>query len=217
MSLTHPTTSSYKFRFEPFLLSEYALGRDVDRDICPDFDARDDGHPNGGCPRGSQCPFKHIPSLFHNKIVCKHWLRGLCKKGSRCEFLHEYNLRRMPECVFFARNGFCTQAPECPYRHVKPEDHVELCTDYQRGFCPRGPSCARRHVNETTTTLCQCYLTGFCPLGSSQCPYAHPETLPPLPWPRDFYLRIRPDSQIHTRKSDMEKEKRLNAILNGDV
>ena len=42
-------------------------------------------------------------------MVCKHWLRGLCKKGdANCEFIHEYNLRKMPECSFFVRAGYCS-------------------------------------------------------------------------------------------------------------
>ena len=36
-----------------------------------------------------------------------HWLRDLCKKGDQCEFLHEYNLKKMPECHFFATFGAC--------------------------------------------------------------------------------------------------------------
>ncbi|KAJ2928844.1 hypothetical protein H1R20_g8246, partial [Candolleomyces eurysporus] len=75
--------------------------------------------------------------------VCKHWLRGLCKKGDACEFLHEYNLRRMPECWWFAKYGYCSAGDECLYAHPK-ERRIE-CPDYNRGFCKLGPSCPRKH------------------------------------------------------------------------
>ena len=55
----------------------------------------------GICPRGNECPDKHIVQNADKRIgsiVCKHWLRGLCKKGDQCEFLHEYNIAKMPEC-----------------------------------------------------------------------------------------------------------------------
>jgi Zinc finger domain len=68
--------------------------------------------------------------------VCKHWLRGLCKKGDACEFLHEYNLRRMPECWWYAKYGFCSSGDECLYAHPK-ERKIE-CPDYKRGFCKLG-------------------------------------------------------------------------------
>ena len=70
--------------------------------------------------------------------VCKHWLRGLCKKGDACEFLHEYNLRRMPECWWYAKYGYCSAGDECLYAHPK-ERRVE-CPDYNRGFCKLGAS-----------------------------------------------------------------------------
>lgn len=106
-----------------------------------------------GCPLGPlHCPLRHTtPSplnfgpadasaanLGRDRLatVCKHWLRGLCKKGDACEFLHEYNLRRMPECWWFARHGTCTAGDECLYAHPK-ERKIE-CPDYQRGFCRLG-------------------------------------------------------------------------------
>jgi cleavage and polyadenylation specificity factor subunit 4 len=69
--------------------------------------------------------------------VCKHWLRGLCKKGENCEFLHEYNLRRMPECWWFAKYGYCASGDECLYVH--PKERKTECPDYKRGFCKLGP------------------------------------------------------------------------------
>jgi cleavage and polyadenylation specificity factor subunit 4 len=68
--------------------------------------------------------------------VCKHWLRGLCKKGDACEFLHEYNLRRMPECWWFAKYGYCASGEECLYIH--PKERKGECPDYKRGFCKLG-------------------------------------------------------------------------------
>ena len=109
-----------------------------------------------GCPLGpSFCPLRHTePSALNFQppkqlpthprererlaTVCKHWLRGLCKKGDACEFLHEYNLRRMPECWWFAKYGYCSAGDECLYAHPK-ERKVE-CPDYNRGFCKLGTS-----------------------------------------------------------------------------
>ncbi|KAF7320401.1 hypothetical protein MKEN_00824900 [Mycena kentingensis (nom. inval.)] len=110
--------------------------------------------------------------------VCKHWLRGLCKKGDACEFLHEYNLRRMPECWWYAKYGYCSSGEECLYAHPK-ERRVE-CPDYNRGFCKLGPTCPRKHVRRVA---CQLYLTGFCPLGP-ECPRGHPK--PNIPPPEAY-------------------------------
>jgi cleavage and polyadenylation specificity factor subunit 4 len=107
-----------------------------------------------GCPLGPlHCPLRHTTASAQNfqpakaipthprererlSTVCKHWLRGLCKKGEACEFLHEYNLRRMPECWWFAKYGFCSAGDECLYAHPK-ERRIE-CPDYNRGFCKLG-------------------------------------------------------------------------------
>lgn len=108
---------------------------------------------------------------FIIRIVCKHWLRGLCKKGEACEFLHEYNLRKMPECQFFSKNGFCTQSPDCLYLHIDPLTKISPCPNYERGFCKLGPDCNKRHVRKV---MCPRYLTGFCPLGPD-CDMSHPK------------------------------------------
>lgn len=183
-----------------------------------------------GCPLGPQhCPLRHTtPSVLNFQppkqlpthprererlaTVCKHWLRGLCKKGDACEFLHEYNLRRMPECWWYAKYGYCSAGDECLYAHPK-ERRVE-CPDYNRGFCKLGaslfpssyapvsvclrrahvllawpvrsvypgPTCPRKHVRRVA---CQLYLTGFCPLGPD-CPrgqYVAPSpSSPPKPY-----------------------------------
>jgi cleavage and polyadenylation specificity factor subunit 4 len=107
-----------------------------------------------GCPLGPlHCPLRHTSPSAQNfqppkplpthprerervSTVCKHWLRGLCKKGDACEFLHEYNLRRMPECYWFAKYGYCSAGDECLYAHPK-ERKIE-CPDYNRGFCKLG-------------------------------------------------------------------------------
>lgn len=112
-----------------------------------------------GCPLGPLlCPLRHTdpaPSNFSTtaanaaanatsrdrerlSTVCKHWLRGLCKKSDACEFLHEYNLRRMPECRWYAEYGYCSSGDECLYIHPK-ERKIE-CPDYKRGFCKLGES-----------------------------------------------------------------------------
>lgn len=104
------------------------------------------------CPRGVACPQRHtntpsplnflppaaLPSTAHAKTVCKHWLRGLCKKGDRCEFMHEYNLRKMPECWFFAKYGFCSNGDECMYLHVTEDMRIRECPQYRKGFCRLG-------------------------------------------------------------------------------
>lgn len=205
--MNHLDTTQYKFRFEPFLKSEYELTRDPDRPICMEYDAK---NPMA-CPRGVQCPFKHVSSLYQNKIVCKHWLRGLCKKGAQCEFLHEYNLRKMPECLFYSKHGYCMQAAECQYRHVKPTDsnRIDQCSDYDHGYCPLGKECPKQHV--FGGELCESYLLGFCPLGPS-CVKVHLN----LDGDINNYIHIRKDSEINTRRADMEKERRLNAILRGE-
>ncbi|KAF7436915.1 RNA-binding component of cleavage and polyadenylation factor [Pleurotus ostreatus] len=149
-----------------------------------------------GCPLGPlHCPLRHTAPSGQNfqppklppthprererlSTVCKHWLRGLCKKGDACEFLHEYNLRRMPECWWFAKHGYCSAGDECLYAHPK-ERKVE-CPDYKRGFCKLGPNCPRKHVRRVA---CQLYLTGLCPLGP-ECPRGHPK--PDLPLPKAY-------------------------------
>jgi hypothetical protein len=125
-----------------------SLTRSVDEQIC-----RLALTP-AGCPLGPlHCPLRHTdPSPLNFQpakqmpthprdrdrlaTVCKHWLRGLCKKGDACEFLHEYNLRRMPECWWFAKYGYCSAGDECLYAHPK-ERKIE-CPDYNRGFCKLG-------------------------------------------------------------------------------
>jgi cleavage and polyadenylation specificity factor subunit 4 len=101
--LTHQNPS-YTFSFSPFLLASHRFGIPPTRPICK-------AYLQGHCPLGNACPDRHVTpnsnSNFNN-LVCKHWLRGLCKKGESCEFLHEYNLRKMPECNFFVRNGYCS-------------------------------------------------------------------------------------------------------------
>lgn len=157
-----PPTAPYTFAFSPFLLRTYRFGVDPSRPLCKAYDA-------GHCPLGASCPDRHVAASTgsnYNNLVCKHWLRGLCKKGEHCEFLHEYNLRRMPECSFFARNGYCSNGEECLYLHVDPESRLPACGWYERGFCPLGPRCARRHVRRE---LCRFYLAGFCPEGK-KCP-----------------------------------------------
>lgn len=135
---------------ESYIKNELGIKLDKDDQIC-----RLSLTP-AGCPLGPlQCPLRHTqpsPANFQQtkpppthprererlSTVCKHWLRGLCKKGDACEFLHEYNLRRMPECWWFAKYGYCSAGDECLYAHPK-ERKVE-CPDYVRGFCRLGAS-----------------------------------------------------------------------------
>lgn len=114
-------------------------------------------------------------------LVCKHWLRGLCKKGEHCEFLHEYNLRKMPECNFFTRNGYCSNGEECLYLHIDPQSKLPPCPHYDQGFCPLGPRCAKKHVRRS---ICLFYLAGFCPDGPACKAGAHPRWRTDLDRPR---------------------------------
>ncbi|KAJ9080764.1 Cleavage and polyadenylation specificity factor subunit 4 [Entomophthora muscae] len=123
----------------------------------------------GGCPRGLQCPYKHIKS--EKSVVCKHWLRGLCKKEDQCEFLHEYNLKKMPECWFYSRYGECASGEECIYLHIDPETKIPECPWYNRGFCKHGPNCKSKHVRRLPCIL---FLAGFCPKGH-ECENGHPK------------------------------------------
>lgn len=208
MSLIHPDTAKYPFKFEHFLRQEYSFSLDPDRPICEFYNSREGPK---SCPRGPLCPKKHVLPIFQNKIVCRHWLRGLCKKNDQCEYLHEYNLRKMPECVFFSKNGYCTQSPDCQYLHIDPASKIPKCENYEMGFCPLGSSCPRRHIKKV---FCQRYMTGFCPLGKDECDMEHPQFIIPDEGSR---LRIKRDDEINTRKMDEEKERRLNAIINGEV
>lgn len=164
----HPQTKNKRFKFELFLRQEYNFGLDPDRPVCQFYNPL---KPLNSCPNGNQCPHKHVAQMYNNKIVCKHWLRGLCKKNDHCEFLHEYNLRKMPECLFYSKNGFCTQTPECLYLHVDPQLKIPECQNYSKGFCPEGPGCPRRHIRRVA---CPMYLTGMC-LKGPDCEFTHPK------------------------------------------
>lgn len=161
---------AYSFSFTPFLRKTYGHGLAPNRPVCKAYLA-------GHCPLGTDCPDRHVtPSAAsttnasYNSLVCKHWLRALCKKGESCEFLHEYNLRKMPECNFFVRNGYCSNGDECLYLHIDPLSKLPPCPHYDRGFCPLGPSCSKKHVRRT---LCPYYLAGFCPDGKACKEGAH--------------------------------------------
>ncbi|KAH8813062.1 hypothetical protein F5884DRAFT_856349 [Xylogone sp. PMI_703] len=162
----------YKFAFSPFLFQTYRHGVSPNRPVCKAF-------LQGHCPLGPACPDRHTAANNNsnfNNLVCKHWLRGLCKKGESCEFLHEFNLRKMPECNFFVRNGYCSNGDECLYLHIDPNSKLPPCPHYEKGFCPLGPRCSKKHVRKT---ICEFYLAGFCPDGKN-CKKAHPR------WPTDL-------------------------------
>ncbi|GAA5985258.1 hypothetical protein JCM10908_002589 [Rhodotorula pacifica] len=177
---------------EPFLKHELSLRLDADRQLCPDYIDSATGSLTGTCPRGANCPYRHVtpsplnfqpkppvPASQHARTVCKHWLRGLCKKGQQCEFMHEYHLRKMPECWFFAKYGFCSNGDECMYLHVTEEMRIRECPNYRKGFCPQGPNCKLKHVRRV---MCPDYLVGFCKKGKD-CQFGHakfePEPEPP--------------------------------------
>lgn len=103
-------------------------------------------------------------------VVCKHWVRNLCKKNDACEYLHEYDLDKMPECVYYVKDGEC-QNPDCMFRHVDVAARLVECPYYTQGFCKRGPSCTLRHVRRVA---CGDFLMGFCPNGPV-CKFGHPK------------------------------------------
>src|SRR5690349_18672367 len=174
--LTH-TSPHYIFTFTPFLQKTYQHSLATDRP--PGSNPTTSGTREGGGGGG------------FGSLVCKHWLRGLCKKGETCEFLHEYNLRKMPECNFFVRNGYCSNGDECLYLHIDPQSKLPPCPWYERGFCPLGPECAKKHVRRK---LCPYYLAGFCPDGKECKEGAHAR------WEKDDAL---PEP---IRKSDVVRE-----------
>lgn len=204
-------TPQYNFNFSPFLRSTYRLGILPTQPVCKAYLA-------GHCPLGNSCPDRHIQSnagsgynSYSNNLVCKHWLRGLCKKGDQCEFLHEYNLRQMPECSFFSRNGYCSNGDECLYLHIDPKSRLPLCEWFERGFCKLGPRCAKRHVRKT---LCPFYLAGFCPDGPMCKEAAHArwkddKDLPPA----EVMVERDPEEvaeEIARRREEAERQEELD-------
>lgn len=167
-----------EFSFEPFIKRDLGIALTPDSYVCPRFAA-------GRCDLGPHCPLRHevtpSPSTVAQgrdllrRTVCKHWLRGLCKKGDACDYLHEYDLRRMPECRFYATYGFCNATEECLYIHIAPEIKRRECELYRRGFCPKGPKCEKKHIRRI---VCPYYIAGFCPLGR-ECNRGHPKSFTP--------------------------------------
>lgn len=159
-----------------------------DAQLCPRYVAfLENPNKNPACPLGNRCPFRHEqpgPMNFAGALsqrdlgkrtICKHWLRGLCKKGDSCDYLHEYDMRRMPECRFFATFGYCNSGDDCLYLHVDAKAKIRECEMYKRGFCPRGPTCPKKHVRRPA---CPYYIAGFCPRGPD-CRMGHIKATPP--------------------------------------
>ncbi|KAL7267090.1 RNA-binding component of cleavage and polyadenylation factor [Rhizina undulata] len=191
-----------RFAFTDFLRKEYRFGLDPNRKTCALF-------VQGHCPLGNSCPDKHAVSSSYNNLVCKHWLRSLCKKGEQCEFLHEYNLRKMPECNFFVRNGYCSNGEECLYLHIDPDSKIPLCPHYENGFCPLGPTCSKKHVRKQ---ICKFYLAGFCPDGRGCKEGAHPKWVTGLPPPT--MKKQRDELEIRDMR-DMDREREGGEVGGG--
>ncbi|KAI4600949.1 RNA-binding component of cleavage and polyadenylation factor [Pestalotiopsis sp. 9143b] len=198
---------TYTFTFSPFLRKTYGHGLAPNRPVCKAFAA------TGACPLGTDCPDRHeapnaasSTNASYNSLVCKHWLRALCKKGESCEFLHEYNLRKMPECNFFVRNGYCSNGDECLYLHIDPQSKLPPCPHYDMGFCPLGPNCSKKHVRRA---LCPYYLAGFCPDGK-QCPEgAHPR------WSKNLERPV-PKSEKAAEDEALRREREEQGFGNDD-
>jgi cleavage and polyadenylation specificity factor subunit 4 len=173
----------HHFKFDDFLRTEYRYGLDQERPICRLY-------VQGFCPMGNNCLDRHSVSSTA-RIVCKHWLRGLCKKGDGCEFLHEYNLRKMPDCYFFAKHGWCSNGEECLYLHNDPNSNQIPCEWYTRGFCPLGRECSKKHVQKV---VCPRYLSGFCMKGPECTEGSHPKFDLPQTAPRPKTLSTVEDS-----------------------
>ncbi|KAL2180183.1 uncharacterized protein P884DRAFT_171852, partial [Thermothelomyces heterothallicus CBS 202.75] len=211
--LLNHTAPSYTFTFTPFLQRTYQHSLPPDRPICK-------AYLSGSCPLKSHCPERHTTPAGHpasqrdggggggfGSLVCKHWLRGLCKKGEACEFLHEYNLRKMPECNFFVRNGYCSNGDECLYLHIDPSSRLPPCPHYERGFCPLGPRCDKKHVRRR---MCPYYLAGFCPDGRACRLGAHPKWVADgeLEKPKEKQEKAKEDGAGESEKEgEREKER----------
>ncbi|PHH51200.1 mRNA 3'-end-processing protein YTH1 [Ceratocystis fimbriata CBS 114723] len=206
---------AYSFNFSPFLRLTHHHGLPADRPICKSYAA-------GTCPNGTKCLERHVsdpnarttgPTGGLNSLVCKHWLRGLCKKGEQCEFLHEYNLRKMPECNFFSRNGFCSNGEECLYLHIDPQKRMLPCPHYERGYCPLGPDCSKRHLRRT---ICPFYLAGFCPEGRECTLGVHPKWNVNLERPTRMADKLLMDEALAAqRRAEMEREEAEKARMGG--
>ncbi|KAK1777432.1 hypothetical protein QBC45DRAFT_416892 [Copromyces sp. CBS 386.78] len=212
--LTH-TAPHYTFSFTPFLQKTYQHSLPADRPICK-------AYASGNCPLKSHCPERHVTtgttgssntghgggnfSGGFGSLVCKHWLRGLCKKGESCEFLHEYNLRKMPECNFFVRNGYCSNGDECLYLHIDPLSRLPPCPHYERGFCPLGPRCDKKHFRRK---LCLYYLAGFCPDGRQCKEGAHPR------WTADKDME-KPRAKGEMTAEQLQQQQNMNGGAGGD-
>ncbi|KAB5584831.1 hypothetical protein GE09DRAFT_5121 [Coniochaeta sp. 2T2.1] len=204
--LLNPTTpTNYVFTFTPFLRQTHQHSLPRDRPICRSFAT------TGSCPLKTRCPERHVSSAPaqtsssgappFGSLVCKHWLRGLCKKGEGCEFLHEYNLRKMPECNFFVRNGYCSNGDECLYLHIDPESKLPPCPWFERGFCPLGPRCGKKHVLRSKG-ICPYYMAGFCPEGRKVCKEgAHPK------WTSDKEME-KPRAKVERTREEEEESPR---------
>ncbi|KAL9086162.1 MAG: hypothetical protein Q9165_007227 [Trypethelium subeluteriae] len=191
---------AFNFAFSDFLRREYRFGIDPARPICS-------AHAKGHCPLGNECPDRHPVSAVYPNLVCKHWVRGLCKKGDTCEYLHEYNIRGMPECTYWARDGTCPKnADDCLYLHLDSDLKRPSCPHYERGFCPLGPYCANKHVRKTS--ICRFYMAGFCPNGKGCEEGAHPRFPEDLKKPEVRIIKTaeQKEQELLARQAKLQEE-----------
>jgi len=152
------------------------------KEVCRDYQ-------RGSCPRGSQCPFRHVrpatpqghPQQPRDSVpeICRDLtIRGLCPRGRDCPFIHpaqsKVHVQGSPTqeiCRDYMR-GECTR-DRCPFLHT--DSVVQVCRDYIRGECDRGSSCPYHHITSyrgVRAEPCKDFARGLCERGNS-CPRAH--------------------------------------------
>lgn len=77
MSLIHPDTAKYPFKFEPFLRQEYSFSLDPDRPICEFYNSRQGPK---SCPRGPLCPKSMCYQYFRIKLFVDIGFEGCAKE-----------------------------------------------------------------------------------------------------------------------------------------
>ena len=59
----------------------------------------------------------HRPINFHDRVVCKYWLKGRCSMEELCSWLHVMDHRKIPVCGYAVLRQPCPDGDQCVYRH----------------------------------------------------------------------------------------------------